>query len=220
MKIINWTRALYLHSEEMMPPKGQQVPVRTPEFNWDSPNLHEAFKLFKEQATYLLIKGAWKNLKDDGKIGAFLKWLGPMSYAVFNNLVFGTGKSNDNFEDVLEAFELYFKPTQSIYQSWYLLGSCYSGAYENQAAFMNKLNEIAGKCGFTTKDEVVKLLFLIHNQDSRVRDKLLKNLTPTSTLQECLGWAKCIESTVQTEALSEKLLKGMRLSDSKADMKV
>ena len=34
--------------------------------------------------------------------------------------------------------------------------------------FMNKLNEIVGECRFTTKDEVVKLLFLIHKQDSRV----------------------------------------------------
>ena len=220
MKIIKWISDLDTDSEVTMPPKVQQVPVRTPEFNWDSPNLHEAFKLFKDQVTYLLIKGPWKHLEDDGKIGAFLNWLGPKSYAVFNNLVFGTGKSNEKFEDVLEAFELYFKPTQSIYQSWYLLGSFYSGACESQAAFMNKLNEIAGECGFTTKDEVVKLLFLIHNQDARVRDKLLKNLTPTSSLQECLGWAKCVESTIQTEALSEKLLKGMGLSESKRETKV
>ena len=115
-------------------------------------------------------------------------------------MVLGTGKSNEKFEDVSEAFELYFKPTQSIYQSKYLLGSCYSGACESQIAFMNKLNEIARECRFTTKDEVVKLLFLIHNQDVRGCDELLKNLTPTSTLQECLGWVKCVESTIQTEA--------------------
>ena len=48
----------------------------------------------------------------------------------------------------------------------------------------------------------------------------MKNLTPTSTLQECLRWAKSVKSTVQTEALSEKLLKGMRLSDSKTETKV
>ena len=66
----------------------------------------------------------------------------------------------------------------------------------------------------------MKLLFLIHNQDSRVWDELLKNLTQTSTLQECLGWVKCVESTVKTEALREKLLKGMCLSDSKAKAKV
>ena len=66
--------------------KVQKVPVQTPEFNRDSPNLHEAFKLFKEQVTYLLIKGPRKNLEDDGKIGAFLNWHGPKSYTVFNNL--------------------------------------------------------------------------------------------------------------------------------------
>ena len=39
---------------------------------------------------------------------------------------------------------------------------------KTRLTFMNKVNEIASECGFTTKDEVVKLLFLIHNQDSRV----------------------------------------------------
>ena len=72
MKIIKWISDLDTDSEVTMPPKVQQVPVCTPEFNWDSPNLHEAFKLFKDQVTYLLIKGPWKHLEDDGKIGAFL----------------------------------------------------------------------------------------------------------------------------------------------------
>ena len=49
---------------------------------------------------------------------------------------------------------------------------------------MNKLNKIAGECGFTTKDEVVKLLFLIHNQDSRVQDELLKNFPGQQWEQE------------------------------------
>ena len=57
--------------------------------------------------------------------------------------VFGVEKSSKNFEDILEAFELYFKPMQSIYQLWYLLGSCYLETYVNQAAFITKLNEIA-----------------------------------------------------------------------------
>ena len=59
---------------------------------------------------------------------------------MFNNLIFCTGK----FEDILEAFELYFKPTQSIYQSLYPLGSYYSEVYENQVAFVSKLYENAG----------------------------------------------------------------------------
>ena len=48
MKIINWSRDLDPDSDKMMPPKVQQVPVHTLEFNWESTNLHEAFKLFKE----------------------------------------------------------------------------------------------------------------------------------------------------------------------------
>ena len=49
------------------------------------------------------------------------------------------------------------------------------GAYENQTLFMNTLYKITGICVFTTKDEVMRLLFGIHNQDAWMRDELLKN---------------------------------------------
>ena len=40
---------------------------------------------------------------------------------------------------------------------------------------MSTLHNIAGICVFTTKDEVMRLVFLMHNQDARMRDELLKN---------------------------------------------
>ena len=55
----------------------------------------------------------------------------------------------ENLTENLKMFwkcELYLQPTQSFYQSWYLLISYYSEAYENQVVFMNKLNEITGEC--------------------------------------------------------------------------
>ena len=88
MKKLNWLGDLDSESEEMMPPKVQRLSISTLEFNWDSPNLYKAFKLFKEQVIYLLIEGPWKNLEDYGRIGIFFNWLCPKSYAVLKNLVF------------------------------------------------------------------------------------------------------------------------------------
>ena len=62
----------------------------------------------------------------------------------------------------------------------------------------------------------LKLYIILHI----LGNELLKNLSPTSTSQECFGWAKCVKSTIQTEALSAKLLKGMHISDCKTKTKV
>ena len=75
-----------------------------------------------------------------------------------------------------DAFEAYFKPTQSLFQSWYQLGGQYSSSFKSQMDFMLKLKEIANDCSFTNSDEVVKFLFLTHNQNSRVKDAPLDNL--------------------------------------------
>ena len=74
---------------------------------------------------------------------------------------------------------------------------------------MLKLKEIANDCSFTNSDEVVKFLFLTHNQNSRVKDALLDKMKGTSTLTECLTIAKTVESTMETEKLSKTFLQKM-----------
>ena len=72
-----------------------------------------------------------------------------------------------------------------------------------------KLKEIANDCSFTNSDEVVKFLFLTHNQNSRVKDALLDKMKGTSTLTECLMIAKTVESTIETEELSKTFLQNV-----------
>ena len=139
-------------------PAPLSVPINKPSFNWESHNLHEAFKIFKNQAKYLLIDGQYKSCLDQDKVGALLNWLGPKSYGVYDELEFGAGKSKTNVQHVLNAFEAYFKPTQSLFQSWYQLGGQYSSSFKSQMGFMLKLNKIANDCSFTNSDEVVKFL--------------------------------------------------------------
>ena len=74
---------------------------------------------------------------------------------------------------------------------------------------MLKLKEIANDCSFTNSDEVVKFLFLTHNQNSRVKDALLEKMKGTSTLTECLTIAKTVESTIETEKLSKTFLQNV-----------
>ena len=46
------------------------------------------------------------------------------------------GEDKKKCEDVLKAFERYFKPIQSLFQNWYQLGGFYSGLCKNQGNFM------------------------------------------------------------------------------------
>ena len=70
------------------------------------------------------------------------------------------------YQDVIDQFALYFKPTQRIIQSWYQLGYLMSALCKNQTEFINRLLDIASKCAFSNKDEVVKVLFMIHNANT------------------------------------------------------
>ena len=96
------------------------------------------------------------------KCGSILNWLGIEAYPVYDNLPISEGDKQDPSK-LLDAFEQYFKPEQNIFQSWYSLGSIYSGAFKTQSDFYHKLNSVANDCNFTNKDEIVKFLYLTHN---------------------------------------------------------
>ena len=72
------------------------IPINKPSFNWESQDLHEAFKIFKNQAKYLLVNGQYKSCQDQDKVGALLNWLGPKSYGIYDELDFSGGKSKTN----------------------------------------------------------------------------------------------------------------------------
>ena len=88
---------------------------------------------------------------------------------MFNNLKFDAeGKDKSKIDDVLFMFEKHFKPTRSVLQSWFQLGSTYSSQCKDQIEVMSKLHDVANDCGFANKDDIVKLLFLIHNTNEMV----------------------------------------------------
>ena len=61
------------------------------------------------------------------------------------------------------------------------------------------LNSVVNDCNFTNKDEILKFLYLTHNQNTRVREHLLKELTDTTSLADMLGMARVCVGTVHSE---------------------
>ena len=112
----------------------------------------------------------------------------------------------DNPDHVLKAFEKYFKPDQNQFHSWYTLGSINSRQFKCQNEFLNRLKEVARDCSFTNADEIIRFLFLTHNQNTRVREDLLKTMKTTDSLHDALQIAHLAEGTMHSEELSRQYL--------------
>ena len=104
---------------------------------------------------------------------------------------------------MIEQFDIYFKPSQSTFQLWYELGSLYSSQLKNQSDFLNKLIDVSKDCNLNNPSELVKFLFLVHNQNAHVHENLLKDMKSKCTLQDYLWIAKLTEGTVHVEKLGQ-----------------
>ena len=66
---------------------------------------------------------------------------------------------------------------------------------------MIKLCECVRECPFEKPDELVKFLFLTHNQNAHVCKELLKSMKDTDALNVILGYAHLVEGTQHSESM-------------------
>ena len=133
--------------------KDQLPPFTPPKFHWNQDNLYEQFKSFKRVVEFTF-QEKYEKCSNGIKCGSILNWLEVEAYTIYNNLSISENDKKDPSK-LLDAFEHYFKPEQNIFQSWYNLGSIYSGAIKTQSEFYHKLNSVANDCNFINKDEIV-----------------------------------------------------------------
>ena len=138
-----------------------------------------------------------------------MNWLVIESYPVYDNLPITEAQKQDP-EQLLEAFEKYFKPERNIFQLWYALGSIYSGHYKTQSEFYHKLNSVANDCSFANKEEIFKFLFLTHNQNTRVHEHFLKEMQEMTSMTDMLHVACVCEGTVYSEKISKQYLESIK----------
>ena len=170
--------------------------------------IYEQFKNCKRIVEFAL-RGQYENCSNGIKCSSILNWLGVEAYPVYDNLPISEEDKKDPTK-LLDAFECYFKLERNIFPSWYALGSLYSGAYKTQSKFYHKLNSVANDCNFTNKDEIVKFLYLTHNQNTRVHEHLLKEPTDTTSLVDMLRMARVCEGTVHSEEISKQYLESVK----------
>ena len=186
-------------------PEKPHIPFVPPTFIWDSPNLYNQFKIFKQKVDFAF-KGLYKDTDAASKVCAILNWLGDYAYEIYEHLHWAADDDKDDPEKVLLAFGNYFKPEQNQFHSWYTLGTIYSSQFKCQHDFLTRLREVAKDCSFANADEIVRFLFLMHNQNTRVREELLKTMKPMDSLHEALKIARLAEGTIYSEELSKQYL--------------
>ena len=77
--------------------------------------------------TRILMEGPYKAVDEMNKVAAMLGWLGDRGFQLYDSIDWtAIGKDKAKYQDVLEGFELHFRPCQTELHSWYQLGSVYS----------------------------------------------------------------------------------------------
>ena len=69
---------------------------------------------------------------------------------------------------------------------------------------------MANDCSFTNKEEIIKFLFLTHNQNTRVREHLLKEMQDMTSMTDMLCMAWVCEGTVYSEEISKQYLESIK----------
>ena len=191
-------------------------PFIAPKFDWTKPNLYDQFKVFSRKVKFAF-DGQFKDSDNKVKVGCILNWLGDDAFLIYDNLTFDDPAHKDLPDKVLDAFSNYLKPEMNVFHSWYTLGSIYSNQFKTQSDFYNHLQCIAKECNFSSHDEVVKFLFLTHNNNTRVHEDLLKEMEEDTTLATMLNIAQISEGTIHSEELSKQYLDMIKVSNKQVD---
>ena len=178
--------------------------------------MYDQFRIFSRKVTFAF-DGQFKDSDDKVKVGCILNWLGDEAFLIYDNLTFTEPAHKDLPDKALEAFSNYLKPERNVFHSWYTLGSIYSNQFKSQSDFYNCLQCVAKECNLSSHDEVVKFLFLTHNNNTHVHEDLLKEMKEDTTLATMLNIVWVSEGTIHSEELSKQYLDTIKVSNKPVD---
>ena len=187
-----------------------------PKFDWTKPNLCDQFKIYAKKVKFAF-DGQFKDSDNKVKVGYILNWLGDEAFLISDNLAFEEPAHKDLPDKVLDAFSNYLKLEMNVFHSWYTLGSIYSNQFKTQSDFYNCLQCVAKECNFSSHDEVVKFLFLTQNNNTQVREDLLKEMKEDTTLATMLNIVRISEGTIHSKELSKQYLEMIKVSNKQID---
>ena len=120
----------------------------TPLLSWNSPNLPEAFRSFRQYST-LIFDGPFANKSEKEKVTYLLLWIGSHGRDIYDGWSWTTPGDKFKLQIVLDKFQRPIEPQVNSYLARYTFHQCRQAADESVDEFIARYRVIAAKCKFT-----------------------------------------------------------------------
>lgn len=139
--------------------------------NWDSSNLPDAWRKFRQHAE-LMFAGPLKKMGEEQKCSYLLLWIGEKGRDIFNTWTLTT-EAAKVLKTYYDKYEAYVMPKTNTIFARYRFHERIQGANESFEQFVTELRLLVKDCAYADSEEMVRdrVVFGIHSP--RVREKLL-----------------------------------------------
>lgn len=147
--------------------------VPAPSMNWDSPNLPEAWRRFKQHAE-LMFSGPLKGKTEEEKCSYLLLWIGEKGRDVYNTWTLGADDAK-KLSTYYNKYTDYLTSKSNPIYARYRFHEKMQGDGETFEHFVTELKLLVKDCGYPNSDEMVRDRIVFANNSPRVREKLLSH---------------------------------------------
>ena len=147
------------------------APQQNPSLNWQSRNLNEEWRKFKDHAE-LMFKGPLKRIGEEEQCAYLLIWVGETGRKIFNS--WGLSDPDKKKISILfEKFGEHVAPKKNTVFGRYIFQSRTQQQGETFETFVTDLRNLVKDCEYTNPNEMVRDKIVGGIRSSEIREKLL-----------------------------------------------
>ncbi|CAH0729861.1 unnamed protein product, partial [Brenthis ino] len=153
-------------------------------------NVSEQWRRWKQKFEIFCDANDIKKQDETKQVAIFLNTIGDYGIEIYNS--FNIDRKNISLENLIKAFDEKFNPQSNITVERYNFFTRTQQIDESLDNYVTVLNNLAMSCEFNTlKDSLVRDMFVIGIQNSKIRESLLQQ--EKLTLEDALKIAKSME---------------------------
>ncbi|KAL0968110.1 hypothetical protein UPYG_G00262530 [Umbra pygmaea] len=158
---------------EALQDKRVRLQPELPKMDWDSTNLPEAWRRFKQHAE-LVFSGPLREKREQDKCSYLLLWIGEKGRDVFNTWSL-TEEDAKKLNTYYDKYTAYLTPKSNPIYARYRFHEKMQGDGETFEHFVTELKLLVKDCGYPNSDEMVRDRIVFATNSPRVREKLLSH---------------------------------------------
>ena len=181
--------------------------VPSPMMNWNSENLPDAWKRFRQHAD-LMFSGPLLSESEAEKVSYLLIWVGEKGRDIHNTFSNITEQNRDKLETYYTNYEQYVTPKSNKVFARFKFHTRVQTPADTFDAFVTDLKLLVQECGYADPDEMVRDRIVFGVSSPKIREKLI-SVGSDLTLRKAVEIAHTVE-------LSQTQLKTMAGESSAA----